>query len=152
MRTVLAILNRSLPLPARFEFTIHNQPFPALTIRSITSGPRDLPAIAVCQYRASGTRQLRHPEMCFEVDIRSSFAFDLLPFCRRSEYDQLEECSVYCEGFEPDGRRLIRVDQRRLDDQRCVAHDWDRLLASQGFESAYCREWHVPPLVQPACA
>ena len=152
MRTVLAILNRSLPLSARFEFTIHNSPFPALTIQSNGSGPHGLPAIAVCQYRACGAQQLRHPEMLFEVELRSGSGVDLLPFCWRSDYDQLEEYSIFCEGFEPDGRRVLRVDQRRLDDQRCVARDWDKLLAAQSFEVAYCRQWRVPPLAHPAYA
>ena len=152
MKTVLAILNRSLPLPAKFDLTIHNLPFPALTIRGLDSGPRGLPAIAVCQYRACGAALVRHPEMRFEVAALAREAVDLLPFCRCSDYDQIEECSVVCEGFEPDGRRILRVDRKQLDDQRGLARDWDRLLAAQGFESAYYREWHLPSPLQAAYA
>ena len=81
MKLVLAILNRSLPLTARFELHVHNHPFPALTIQGIGLGPRGRPTISVFQHRCRDTERLRHPEMRFEVDFLAGSAIDLLPFC-----------------------------------------------------------------------
>ena len=140
------------PLAANFGVQVRNPPCPALTVRGIGLGPRGLPAIAVFQHRARGSRQLRHPEMRFEITFVAREATDLLPFCWRSDYDELEEHSVIREGLEPNGQPVIRVDLHRLEDQRSVARDWDRLLLAQGFMQAYYRAWLVPPPSRVACA
>ena len=148
MRTVLAILNRSLPLAADFELHIHNAPWPALIVQGIGMGPRGLPAISVSQFRQRGATLLRHPEMRFEAAFLAGEVADLLPFCWRSDYDELEEHSVVRDGAEPDGRPVIHIDEHMLADQRLVARDWDRLLAAQGFEHAYYHAWFLQPQQQ----
>ena len=152
MRTVLAILNSLPPSAADFGIQIPNPPYPSLTVRGIGLGPRGLPAVAVFQYRARGARRLRHPEMHFEIAIVAGEAADLLPFCFRSDYDELEERSVIREGLEPNGRPVVRVDESRLDDQRRVARDWDRLLFAQGFMHAYYQTMLLPMPALPAHA
>ena len=143
MQIILAILNRSLPLAARFELHVHNHPFPSLTVMGLGSGPRGLPAISVFQHRCRDAAPLRHPEMRFEVEFQAGSAVELLPFCWRSDYAEIEEYSVFRDGAEPNGKSVLRIDAKRLADQRCTALEWNVALAAQGFERAWCHAWHL---------
>ena len=146
MKTVIAIMNRSLPLTSDFRLSVVQPPYSPLTIAGIGLGPRRLPAISVWQYRQRGGKRLREPEMHFEVEWRSGEVAELYPYSWHSEYAELDEVAVACLGTEPDGRLLICTDGRMVADQRAFALQWDRELAAQGFEQAYYRaELFTPP-------
>ncbi len=152
MKTVIAMLNRSFPLQADFELSVINPPHSPLTVVGIGMGPRGLPAIAVWQYRARGARMLREPEMHFEVEWSRGEVADLYPYSWHSEYAELDEVAVTCEGVELDGRHIVRSDNRMIADHRAFALIWDKELVEKSFEQAYYRFAFLSPPIQNAHA
>lgn len=79
MQTLLAILNRSLPLPQLFTLRITNPPYMTLVIEGIGEGPRGLPAISVAHDGEQNGDPMRDPEMCFGVELKDGKLVDLTP-------------------------------------------------------------------------
>jgi hypothetical protein len=70
MKTVVSILNSSIPLPAHFHIRIDNPPFMPLVLEGIGAGPRGLPAISVAHYGLQNGDAMRDPKICFEAEIQ----------------------------------------------------------------------------------
>jgi len=152
MKTVIAILNRSLPLKADFELSVFNPPYSPLFIAGIGFGPHRLPAISIWQYRERGVKKLREPEMHFEVEWRGRDVAELYSYSWHSEYAELDEVAIICDGIEPDGRPILHADIRMVTDHRDFALHWDKKLAAQDFERAHYRAGLFTPPAQNAHA
>jgi hypothetical protein len=140
MKTVIAILNSVLPLPATFHIQIANEPYMPLTIEGIGPGPRGQAAISVAHYGKQNGDLMRDPEMCFEIGTNAEGALiELYPYYWRNDYAGVEQQSVVCDGTDPDNKPVYRIRKRQMDEHVDFAVEWDRNLAAQGFDAAFLK-------------
>jgi len=137
LKTVVSILNASLPLHPHFHIHIDNQPFMPLVIEGIGTGPRGLPAISVAHYGLQNGDSMRDPEICFEVEVKDGQVIELYPYYWRNDYLGIEQFAVEEEGTDPKGNKLCHVDQKTIFGLCQLAAEWDRNLAAQRFDSAF---------------
>lgn len=140
MKTVIAILNRALPLPATFHIQIENEPYMPLTIEGIGTGPRGQAAISVTHYGKQNGDLMRDPEMCFEIETNAEGAvIELYPYYWRNDYVGMEQQSVVFDGTDPNNKPLYRIDRFQMNSHLEMAVLWDKNLAAQGFEAVFLK-------------
>lgn len=140
MKTVITILNSSIPLPAHFHIRIDNPPFMPLVIEGIGAGPRGLPAISVGHYGLQNGDAMRDPEVCFEAEFKDGQIVELYPYCWRNDYLGIEQFAVEQDGRDPTGKKLCRVDHKVIFGLLELATTWDKNLAAQRFDSVFVRQ------------
>lgn len=145
MKTVIEILNQSMPLPRGFHLHIENAPYMPLDIEGIGSGPRGQRAISVAHYYSQNGDAMRDPEMCFEVGIdEAGQIVELYPYSYICDGLGLAQESVEEDGTDRDGKPVFHTDTAMLRQQIAFALQWDRNLAEQGFLTAF----HADPLTE----
>ena len=137
MKTVIEILNQSMPLPRGFHLHIENEPYMPLDIEGIGSGPRGQRAISVAHYYSQNGDAMRDPEICFEVGTdQAGQIVELYPYCYINDGLGLFENSVERDGTDREGKPAVHTKEAMLNKQIAFSLLWDRNLAEQGFLKA----------------
>jgi hypothetical protein len=138
MQTILHILERAGSYRDDLYLRIENPPYLPLVIEATPEpGPQGLRALSVAHYGEQNGDLMRDPEMMLEiVDAPSGLSLD--PYYWRNDYLGVEQYSRTNLGG------VYRV-LPELHAEHCgFAHDWDRVIAMQGYPGRFERQESQP--------